>query len=84
MLVKKLFQILKIHIAIIGNAINNAINISTFNIDIPKPAKICNNVCPANIFANNRIDKLNGLIIYENISITINNGTIGPVVAGIN
>jgi len=47
---------------------------------INKPI-ILTNVWPANIFAVNLIDKLNALIIYENISISINTGNnaIGQV-----
>jgi len=37
-----------------------------------KPIKIFNNVCPAIIFANNRIDKLNKRATYETISIKTN------------
>lgn len=37
-----------------------------------KPIKILSNVCPAIIFANNRIDKLKSRAIYETISIKTN------------
>jgi len=37
-------------------------------------AIINNNICPANIFANNRMAKLNGLIMKDKISIIINKG----------
>ena len=42
-----------------------------FDIWIAKPLSINNNVCPANILANNLIAKLKGRIIYEIISIPI-------------
>jgi len=35
---------------------------------------IYNKICPANIFANSRMAKLNGRIKNDKISITINNG----------
>ena len=47
----------------------------------PKLVIIFNKVWPANIFANNRIDKLKILAIWEIISITINGGikTVGTL-----
>ncbi len=58
----------------IGKNVNNTYFFKVLNI---KALKIFNKVCPANIFANNRTDKLNGRIKYETNSITTKNGTSG-------
>jgi len=47
-------------------------------------AKICTNVCPAIILADNLIAKLNDLIIYDNISIVIIKGYKAKGTSGTN